>query len=251
MVATLSETLCLTVDKLQEITELSVKDTGDDAMMVKNLCRLKSVLVEIAHFLRKFGGRGYFSAFVNHSSDVKQFETFDSQLCKVMKHLHYDMQARTYAQSSQMLEACKLVATRGSADKLTVADTDEIMTLLELSMDEAHAELRASYEDLLTKQDATLSLLREGMYTCIDHGRECDCSCRVHSRSLLCCSLGSASALVTFICVYCTLHSLLSRSHIYANSHTCSRYGTLLAQGVRRQHGAGEDENVSVGGARD
>jgi hypothetical protein len=29
----------------------------------------------------------------------------------------------------------------------------------------------------------------------------CDCSCDVHSCPLLCCSLGGASALVTFICV--------------------------------------------------
>jgi hypothetical protein len=39
-----------------------------------------------------------------------------------------------------------------------------------------------------------------------------ECSCDVHLCSLSCCSLGSASALVTFICVLCTLRAHISRS---------------------------------------
>jgi hypothetical protein len=42
--------------------------------------------------------------------------------------------------------------------------------------------------------------------------RWCERSCDVHLCSLLCCSLGGASALVTFICVRCTLRAQISRS---------------------------------------
>jgi hypothetical protein len=43
--------------------------------------------------------------------------------------------------------------------------------------------------------------------------RWCDCSCDVQLCSLLCCSLGGASALVTFISsVLCTLRTQISRS---------------------------------------
>jgi hypothetical protein len=39
-----------------------------------------------------------------------------------------------------------------------------------------------------------------------------ECSCDVHLCSLLCCSVGGASALVTFICVLCTLRTQISQS---------------------------------------
>jgi hypothetical protein len=42
--------------------------------------------------------------------------------------------------------------------------------------------------------------------------RWCECSCDVHVCSILCCSLGGASALLTLICVLCTLRLRISRS---------------------------------------
>jgi hypothetical protein len=42
-------------------------------------------------------------------------------------------------------------------------------------------------------------------------GTWCECSGDVHLCSLLCCFLGSASALVTFVCVLCTLRTRISR----------------------------------------
>jgi UDP-N-acetylmuramyl pentapeptide phosphotransferase/UDP-N-acetylglucosamine-1-phosphate transferase len=54
--------------------------------------------------------------------------------------------------------------------------------------------------------------------------RFCDCSCDVHLSSLLCCSVGGASAYVTFIqCLFSALCA--SKSHIsqYATSHTAHK----------------------------
>jgi hypothetical protein len=45
----------------------------------------------------------------------------------------------------------------------------------------------------------------------------CECFCDVRLCSLLCCSLCSASALVTFICVLCTLCTQISQ-HLFCNS---------------------------------
>jgi prolyl-tRNA synthetase len=49
-------------------------------------------------------------------------------------------------------------------------------------------------------------------------GGLCECFCDVQSCSLLCSSLGSPSALVTFICVLCTL-----RTQILRSIHICNR----------------------------
>jgi hypothetical protein len=56
-------------------------------------------------------------------------------------------------------------------------------------------------------------------------GRWCDCSCHVHSScSLLCCYLGSATALVTFICVLFTLRTQISLSICHFTPlHTAGR----------------------------
>jgi hypothetical protein len=51
--------------------------------------------------------------------------------------------------------------------------------------------------------------------------RWCECSCDVHLCSLMCCSLGGASALVTSIRVLCTLCARNSH-YQYATSHTTS-----------------------------
>jgi hypothetical protein len=53
----------------------------------------------------------------------------------------------------------------------------------------------------------------------LTEGGWCDCSGDVHMCFLLCYSLGCATALVTFICVLCTLLSQLSHDQ-YAQPHT-------------------------------
>jgi hypothetical protein len=49
-------------------------------------------------------------------------------------------------------------------------------------------------------------------------GRECECTCDFHLCSLLCCSVGSASALVTFIS--CSLHSARANPTINMQLYT-------------------------------
>jgi hypothetical protein len=58
------------------------------------------------------------------------------------------------------------------------------------------------------------------------HCRWCDCSCDVHLCSLLCCSVRGASALVTFICVLCTLRTQIALSN--ATLHTTAIIITII-----------------------
>jgi D-3-phosphoglycerate dehydrogenase len=57
----------------------------------------------------------------------------------------------------------------------------------------------------------------------------CDCSCHVHLCFLLCCSLGGATALVTFLRVLCTLRTQISRinMYLYILQRSCTRARTF------------------------
>jgi hypothetical protein len=65
-----------------------------------------------------------------------------------------------------------------------------------------------------------------------------ECSCRVHSCPLLCCSLGDApSALATFICVLCTLRTQSSRSMCdFTHCSLRGRHCALAALFARAAH---------------
>jgi hypothetical protein len=67
--------------------------------------------------------------------------------------------------------------------------------------------------------------------------RQCECSCDVYSCSLLRCSLGSASALVMFICVLCThsAHAMLTiNMQLYALQRRLLGPDALLSPAARQ-----------------
>jgi ATP-dependent RNA helicase DDX27 len=67
-------------------------------------------------------------------------------------------------------------------------------------------------------------------------GRWCDCSCHVNLCPLLLCSFGSASALVTIICVLCSLRARHSHDQ-YATLHTAALIFGLAELSAAELHG--------------